>query len=246
MELPATGAGGQTKQPQTPEKPSRLSQEASYQMLSGLTAIRKKLEAYGDRHPGAKQNIKTALEVVGVVVTAVRYAYAASAGAVGGYVKDGEAGAKQGAAAAMQAFAAFQGVMAAGKDAVLDEARGFGASLGKTPEEKRDFAKTSAMGVELLGVALGLKGGKKVAPKGAKNKAKPHAGAHQPIPGQGKNWVKLKGTQGWKSTEDGTIWKKDMLHKDHWDVSDKKGNKVKEVDFNGSQIWPNGPKNKNK
>jgi hypothetical protein len=39
---------------------------------------------------------------------------------------------------------------------------------------------------------------------------------------------------------------KDQKHKDHWDVSDPKGNKVREVDFRGVQIWPEGPKNKNK
>jgi hypothetical protein len=38
-------------------------------------------------------------------------------------------------------------------------------------------------------------------------------------------------------------WKKDQLHKDHWDVTDRKGNKVKEVTFDGRQLWPNGPKN---
>ena len=211
MELPATGAGGQTKQPQTPEKPSRLSQEASYQMLSGLTAIRKKLEAYGDRHPGAKQNIKTALEVVGVVVTAVRYAYAASAGAVGGYVKDGEAGAKQGAAAAMQAFAAFQGVMAAGKDAVLDEARGFGASLGKTPEEKREFAKTSVMGVELLGMALGLKGAKK---GGTSKSGAPHARKTNISKAESSVWKNLNSYRGEYKTDGKKVYKWDHTHND--------------------------------
>jgi uncharacterized low-complexity protein len=54
---------------------------------------------------------------------------------------------------------------------------------------------------------------------------------------------KLKGNQGYRD-KDGNIWKKDQLHKDHWDVSDRKGNKIKEVDFNGKQIWPGGPKNK--
>ncbi len=38
-----------------------------------------------------------------------------------------------------------------------------------------------------------------------------------------------------------------MLHRDHWDVSDRKtGKKMREVDFSGVQIWPDGPKNKNK
>ena len=61
-----------------------------------------------------------------------------------------------------------------------------------------------------------------------------------------KNFTKLKGDQGWKEKESGLIWKKDKLHKDHWDVSDSKGNKIKEIDFDGNQIWPNGVKNKNK
>ena len=60
-----------------------------------------------------------------------------------------------------------------------------------------------------------------------------------------KDFTKLKNGQGWKDS-DGNIWKKDMLHKDHYDISDSKGNKIKEVDFNGNEIWPNGPKNKNK
>jgi RHS repeat-associated protein len=64
-------------------------------------------------------------------------------------------------------------------------------------------------------------------------------------PGYGKGWSKLRGNQGFKDP-DGNIWKKDQLHKDHWDISDRKGNKVREVDFNGRQIWPGGPKNKNK
>lgn len=61
-----------------------------------------------------------------------------------------------------------------------------------------------------------------------------------------KKWIKLKGDQGWKKKSDGTIWKKDKLHKDHWDVSDKKGNKMKEITFDGRRLWPYGPKNKNK
>jgi len=65
------------------------------------------------------------------------------------------------------------------------------------------------------------------------------------LPAAGKGWTKLRGAQGWRD-EAGRIWKKDMKHKDHWDVSDKKGNKVMEVDFEGRQIWPDGPKNKNK
>ena len=60
-----------------------------------------------------------------------------------------------------------------------------------------------------------------------------------------KDYTKLKGNQGYKD-KDGNIWKKDQLHKDHWDISNNKGKKIKEVDFDGKEIWPNGPKNKNK
>jgi Fe-S cluster biosynthesis and repair protein YggX len=65
------------------------------------------------------------------------------------------------------------------------------------------------------------------------------------LPGEGGDWVKLKGDQGWKDA-DGNIWKKDKLHKDHWDISNKKSTKIREVDFFGREIWPNGPKNTNK
>ena len=58
--------------------------------------------------------------------------------------------------------------------------------------------------------------------------------------------TKLRNGQGWKD-KDGNVWKKDLKHKDHWDVTNPKtGKKVKEIDYNGQQIWPNGPKNKNK
>lgn len=58
--------------------------------------------------------------------------------------------------------------------------------------------------------------------------------------------IKLRDKQGWKDTS-GNIWKKDMKHKGHWDVTNHKpGEKVKEVDFDGNQIWPNRAKNKNK
>ena len=60
------------------------------------------------------------------------------------------------------------------------------------------------------------------------------------------DFTKLKNGQGYKEKKTGHIWKKDQLHKDHWDVSDSKGRKVKEVDYEGRQIWPDGPKNKNK
>ena len=48
-------------------------------------------------------------------------------------------------------------------------------------------------------------------------------------------------TCGYKDKK-GNIWKKDQLHKDHWDVSDPKGKKVKEVDFDGRKIWHAGTK----
>jgi len=66
------------------------------------------------------------------------------------------------------------------------------------------------------------------------------------LPGTGKNWLKLRGNQGWKNLKDGTIWTKDKLHKDHWDIKNEKDDKIREIDFHGNQIWPGGPKNKNK
>ena len=45
--------------------------------------------------------------------------------------------------------------------------------------------------------------------------------------------------------ESGNIWKRDRMHKDHYDMTDPKtGKKVKEVDYSGNKIWPNGSKNK--
>ncbi len=61
-----------------------------------------------------------------------------------------------------------------------------------------------------------------------------------------KDFTKLRGSQGYKENKTGLNWKKDKLHKDHWDVSDQKGKKVLEVDFQGKKLWPNGPKNNNK
>jgi RHS repeat-associated protein len=60
------------------------------------------------------------------------------------------------------------------------------------------------------------------------------------------NLTKLRNGQGWRDDE-GNVWRKDQLHKDHWDVTNPKtGKKIKEIDFGGNQIWPDGPKNKNK
>jgi hypothetical protein len=69
--------------------------------------------------------------------------------------------------------------------------------------------------------------------------------ASQTPPGFGPGWVKLKGNQGYRDL-DGMVWKIDRLHKDHWDVSDQRGTKVREVDFQGNQIWPGGQKNRGK
>jgi hypothetical protein len=46
------------------------------------------------------------------------------------------------------------------------------------------------------------------------------------------------------TTRELSIWKKDMLHKNHWDVCSIKGKKLIEVDYKGRKIWPDGPKNK--
>lgn len=60
-------------------------------------------------------------------------------------------------------------------------------------------------------------------------------------------FVLLKNWQGWKD-KDGDIWKKDQLHKDHWDISDgtSNNNKIMEIDFNWKLLWPAWPKNNNK
>jgi hypothetical protein len=63
------------------------------------------------------------------------------------------------------------------------------------------------------------------------------------LPGEGDGWVKLRGEQGWRD-QTGLIWKKDRLHGDHWDVTDRHGVKVLEVDFLGRRIWPFGPKHR--
>lgn len=67
--------------------------------------------------------------------------------------------------------------------------------------------------------------------------------AGKDLPGKSSSWIKLKGNQGWKDAN-GNFWKKDMKHKDHWDVSDRKGDKIKEIDFNGDTLWPSGQKTK--
>jgi hypothetical protein len=96
-------------------------------------------------------------------------------------------------------------------------------------------------------VATGAKAGQAAVQEGKANKPLSIQGPenlyanHPP-----ENLTKLKGDQGWKDKK-GNIWKKDRKHNDHWDVTDPKtGKKIKEVDFDGNQIWPDGPKNKNK
>ena len=60
------------------------------------------------------------------------------------------------------------------------------------------------------------------------------------------NLTKLRNGQGWRDA-DSNEWKLDKLHKDHWDVTNPKTEKkVKEIDFENNQIWPDGAKNKNK
>lgn len=66
-----------------------------------------------------------------------------------------------------------------------------------------------------------------------------------PTPGTGDGFTKLRGNQGYRD-ERGNVWQKDRLHKDHWDVTDRKGNKIREVTYDGRELWPNGPKNKNR
>jgi hypothetical protein len=64
-------------------------------------------------------------------------------------------------------------------------------------------------------------------------------------PGYGPDWVKLRGAQGFQDPQ-GLIWTRDRLHKDHWDVKDARGKKIKEIRFDGTVLWPMGPKNRKK
>lgn len=60
-----------------------------------------------------------------------------------------------------------------------------------------------------------------------------------------RTWGKVKGKTTYVDP-DGNHWSEDKFHKDHWDVADKNGNAIKEIGFDGRQLWPDGPKNKNK
>ena len=52
-----------------------------------------------------------------------------------------------------------------------------------------------------------------------------HATTNFP-PGYDATWKKLKGRPGYVDP-DGNIWAPDMKHKDHWDVANQKGKKIK-------------------
>jgi hypothetical protein len=122
-----------------------------------------------------------------------------------------------------------------------------GGSGGSGPPAPRGRVDVSSGGVV---EGTGVQTGRPVPAKSPFSEATtkpegPAASGRTDLPGKSPGWTKLKGNQGWKD-EDGNVWKKDQLHKDHWDISDPKGNKVREVDFGGRQIWPEGPKNKNK
>jgi hypothetical protein len=108
----------------------------------------------------------------------------------------------------------------------------------------------AAMAGATAGAAVGLAIGKLLT-RGFASESADEGGAGSSAddaiaqPGEGEGWTKLRGNQGWRDSK-GNIWKKDQLHQDHWDVSDRRGRKVREVDFQGRELWPNGPKNKNK
>lgn len=107
-------------------------------------------------------------------------------------------------------------------------------------ERKISYVKDGTIKkVELSIGTLNAKGDSKADDKN-KGKAKEKTPTSNP-----EDFTKQKGDQGYKDKK-GNTWKKDKLHKDHWDISNKKGQKIREVDFNGNEIWPNGPKNKNK
>ncbi|MGC2656764.1 MAG: RHS repeat-associated core domain-containing protein [Bryobacteraceae bacterium] len=53
--------------------------------------------------------------------------------------------------------------------------------------------------------------------------------------------TKLRGNQGWRD-ENGNIWRKDMLHKDHWDVIDRSGNKIRRSLLMAENSGQTGPK----
>ena len=91
---------------------------------------------------------------------------------------------------------------------------------------------------------VGRKVGEKVGRLGSRIKARIKVSKSKidtPNTNPGK-FRKQRGNQGYKDKK-GNTWKKDNLHKDHWDVTNRSGKKIQEVDFNGNELWPNGPKN---
>ncbi len=117
-------------------------------------------------------------------------------------------------------------------------------SLANRPNDEGQGRGKLNEGGDRLGKAekAGEEDSGKLNPETKESGASPEANNRRGLP---EDAVKLRGDQGYRDS-DGNLWKKDQLHKDHWDVSDRKGNKIREVDFDGRQIWPGGPKNKNK
>ena len=103
---------------------------------------------------------------------------------------------------------------------------------------------TGVMVVGYYGGKAAYKAGQELSKKLKSSKKKTRI-LSTPINSPG-DFIRLKKGQGYKEKSTKNIWQKDMKHKDHWDISNSKGKKVKEVSFNGKQIWPNGKKNKNK
>ena len=125
-------------------------------------------------------------------------------------------------------------------------------SIPEQAEKKSRSVRVAATIAGIVGVCIGTAGtgcedAVQIGTTIIDNELHPDGDVQQDAhpPGFGKGWVKLRGNQGYKDP-DGNIWKKDTLHKDHWDVSDRRGKKIKEVEFNGRRIWPGGPKNKGK
>lgn len=118
-----------------------------------------------------------------------------------------------------------------------------GSNAQQGTKAKSEATEATAAGAPFGGGGNAPQSGEEDPEENQTNKTKGVAGKDPP--GNGRGWTRLKGDQGWRDSK-GNIWKKDKLHKDHWDIFDRKGNKIREVDFDGNQIWPGGRKNKNK
>ena len=121
-------------------------------------------------------------------------------------------------------------------------AAGFGRALSRV------WASSSGWYKRYLGTQLAVLGvvAFSLLPKGSKLSASSVWRTPGTHPG---DFTKLRGAQGWRHGKTGETWKGDKKHKNHaphWDVSNAKGQKVREVDGKGKQLWPRGPKNKNK